>query len=476
MLNPRRISPLILISAVGFLVIGELLAGTSLYYVTMMAIAMICIGTTYNILSGASTIGGLFFSAYALGTLVISQFAKVLLLEGADKNLEAPQLTITVYMVFYLCVMIGCFLFGWIRIQLPKPLEPETQSHLDMTYVIALCLGAFATFAFTVNSVSGGGQTAARSFGLGFQNMLLFAIVLAVEKRLRDTGGLHSFGIKVFIPMAVIMVFGFLDTSRSPIIIPSIVYITACYVKGYQFKRKHYLAAVLGIVAISTVISPVEIYLRQFRDAPSFSERNYAIIHGLFTIPNWTSVTSASEEANVMDEGRGQYYNRAGTFILGRVSMIRSDSNLISACSSGYHYGFEALKIDLLMQVPHFIYNSKPEASSAAFLGRVAGIGSDEQNLYPSYSAISDSYGAYGWWGVALEAMVGFPLLFIIYESIFDMSRPWGTVALGLLCSRGWGMSLGGLAGMSIRTPIEILLLSYLIGIVVRMIPSKGDR
>jgi hypothetical protein len=306
--------------------------------------------------------------------------------------------------------------------------------------------------------------------------MLLFAIVLAVELRLRDTGGLHSYGIKVFIPMAVSMVFGFLDTSRSPVIIPSIVYVMTCYVKGHQFKRKHYLAAVLGIVVMITVISPVEMYLRQFRDAPSFSERNYAIIHGLLTIPDWKVVTSASEEANVMDEGRGQYYNHTGTFDLGRVSMIRTDSNLISACSSGYHYGFEALKIDLLMQIPHFIYNSKPEASSAAFLGRVAGIGSDEQNLYPSYSAISDSYGAYGWWGVALAAMVGFPLLFIIYESIFDMSRPWGTVALGVLCSRGWGMSIGGLSGMAIRTPIEIILLSYLLGGIVRMIPSRGDK
>ena len=476
MLNPHRISPLILFNTVGFLVIGELLAGTSLYYVTMMAIAMICIGTTYNILGGASTIGGLFFSTYALGTLVISQFAKVIFFEAADKYLETPQLTITVYMVFYMFVMIGCFLFGWIRIKLPKPLEPETQSQSDMTYVIALYLGTFAIFSFTVSSISGGGQTAARNFGLGFQNMLLFAIVLAVEKRLRDTGGLHSFGIKVFIPMAVIMVFGFLDTSRAPIIIPSIVYVIACFVKGYQFKRKHYLAVVLGFIAVSTVVSPVEIYLRQYKDAPSFSERNYAIIHGLFTIPNWTAVTAETEEANQAEEGRSVYYDHPGTFVLGRVSMIRTDSNLINACSSGYHYGFEALKIDLLMLIPRFIYNSKPESNSAAYLGRVAGVGSDETNLYPSYSAISDSYGAYGWWGVALAAMVGFPLLFIIYESIFDMSRPWGTVALGLLCSKSWGMSIGGLAAMATRTPIELLILSYMIGIVVRVIPSKGDR
>ena len=87
MLNPHNISPLTLFSVVAFLAVGELLSGTDLYFVVMMATAMICIGTTYNILGGASTIGGLYFSAYALGTLVISQFAKVLFFEAADQYL-----------------------------------------------------------------------------------------------------------------------------------------------------------------------------------------------------------------------------------------------------------------------------------------------------------------------------------------------------------------------------------------------------
>ena len=34
---------------------------------------------------------------------------------------------------------------------------------------------------------------------------------------------------------------------------------------------------------------------------------------------------------------------------------------------------------------------------------------------------------------------------------------------------------MGAMAGLAIRTPVELLFLSYLIGGIVRMIPSKGD-
>jgi hypothetical protein len=156
--------------------------------------------------------------------------------------------------------------------------------------------------------------------------------------------------------------------------------------------------------------------------------------------------------------------------------MIRPDSNLINACAGGYHYGFMALKTDLLIQIPHFLYKNKPETSSSGDLGRVAGTNSDEaENTYGSFTAISDSYGAFGLWGVIIVAMFGYPAVIIIYESIFDIRRPWGTVAMGTLCSVGWGMNVGGLSGMAIRTPIEIILLSYMIGGIIRMIPSKGD-
>ncbi len=476
MLSPHKIPSVALLSVVLLLSVGELVAGTSASFVAMMAVAMICIGITYNMLGGVSTISGIFFSAYALVTLVISQFAKVLLFEASDKDLEAPQLTIAIYMVFYLCVLVGIFLFGRIRLNLPKPLETETRSQIGLLYAVSVSVGLLAS-----SGVLQGASTqhsADRNFMLGFANLLLFSIVLAVVSRVRDSEGQHSFDLKVFFPWVVYMVLGFLGTSRSGIVIPNFLYFVTAYVSGYRFQRKHYIAAVLAIVALVVVISPVEMYLRQFREESSFRERNSVILQHFVTLPDWSTVKQASEVANQSAGDLGaSYYDRPGTYVLSRVSMIRVDSVMISTCSAGYHYGFTGLKTDILMQVPYFLYKNKPESNSAGFLGHVTGVTSDDiENGYVSYSAISDSYGAFGWWGVVIFGLLAFPLIFIMYESMFDMSRPWGIIAMGLLVSKGVGSSMGGLVELVTRTPLEILFLSYLVVGIVRMIPGKADR
>ena len=91
-------------------------------------------------------------------------------------------------------------------------------------------------------------------------------------------------------------------------------------------------------------------------------------------------------------------------------------------------------------------------------------------------TAVSDSFGAFGWIGVVVVGMIAFPASFIIYESMFDIRRPWGIVAIGGFCLTFSQVNMGGLFNSSIRTPIAIVLLSYLVGIILRMIPVQGAK
>ena len=109
--RPFRITATMLFTAITFLVAGELASGTHPEFVAMMAGTMLCIAVTFNLLGGLKTISGIGFTGFALCTIVISQFAKVLFFEAADKNLEAPYLTIKVYLV--------CLLYTSITTQLP---------------------------------------------------------------------------------------------------------------------------------------------------------------------------------------------------------------------------------------------------------------------------------------------------------------------------------------------------------------------
>ncbi len=478
-----KLSPFILVIAIAFLAIGEVLAGTSVYFVAMMASTMLCIGITYNILGGLGTIGGIAFSVFALVTFVISQFAKVILFESASKNLEAPQLTIAVYLWFYFSVMVGTFVFGRVRLKLPKALEPSTDRQINLMYIFSLVIGTLATLTFQAGELlpGAGDPDANRAFALGFQGLLLFSVVLAVQSHLRKTNGEHSVGIKVLIPWIIMIIFGFVSTERAGTIRPVFAYVLTCHLSGFEFKRKHYIWAVAGIVAFVTIISPYFIYERQLGlglGGESFLEKSQEVFHLLTTPTDWTTIAAATKGAEGVAEGRTNYFSRPGTYVLSRLSLIRVDSNMISTCSGGYHYGFQGVKIDVLMMIPHFLYKDKPTSNSAGIIGHVTGIASDEiENNYSSMSPIGDSYGAFGLMGVVLVGLFVFPTLFIVYESIFDIRRPWGIVALGILGSRfGQAVTLGSVLTLLIRQPIELLLLSYLIGILVRVIPTRGSR
>lgn len=477
MLKPFAIPPTLLVVAVLMVSVGELALGTKPIFVAFMAGSLICIGITYNLLGGVSTISGIAFAGFGLCTIVISQFAKVILGETADGTLEAPDLTIKVYFAFFLCVLIGTFVYRRVRVRLPKPLEPSTAAQEDLQYAISMPVGLLANTVFEfyeAKATIGEQVNEAHGLGLAFSALLLFSIVTATQARIRNSGGAHSFGIKVLIPWLATMFFGFVETSRGHILTPSVVYALTCYFSGYRFKRKHYLAAVVGLILFVTVISPFEIYSRDSVRSQDFQGRIYEALNLVVNRPSWAVIAEASA-GGAESFSREEYFERPGTFVLSRVSAIRADSNMISACSAGYHYGFAALKIDILHNVPHFLYKDKPEQDSAAFTGRVTGTNADwVENRESMITAISDSFGAFGWLGVVIVGTFAFPACFIVYESMFDIRRPWGIVAVGGFCTSFAEISTGGLVSALFRTPIAIVMLSYLVGVIVRMTPVRG--
>lgn len=469
---------MVLFATVTILAIGEAAAGTKPTFAIYVACTLICIGVTYNILGGLSTISGIAFASFASCTIVISQFAKVILMEAADKTLESPELTIKVYFVFYLCILIGTFVCSGLRVRLPRPFEPDTPAQVNVQYSVSLAVGIVATAVFEIYETSSDASeraSSAHSLGLAFSSLLLLSIVLAVQSRIRSSNGLHSFGLKALVPWIVIVFFGFIETARSRMLLPSVVYAFTCYASGYRFRRKHYLAAVLGIGAFAFIISPFEVYARGPMRELDFRDRLYEGYNLVRSLPDWSVVNEASR-SGAESGSREEYYERPGTFVLSRLSVIRADSNMINACANGFHYGFTALSIDFQHNLPRFLAKNKPALDGAAYTGRVTGVnGDDVENGEFLITAISDSYGAFGWLGVIVVSLLGVPAIFILYESMFDIGKPWGIVAAGGFCIVFAEADMGKLVGIALRAPIAIILLSYLLGASVKMIPVRGD-
>ena len=474
-----KIPTVALFAIVGGLVLGELMSGTDIYFVTMMMITMLSIGFTYNYLGGISTMSGLLFTAFALRTIVISQFAKVILFEAADKNLEVPQLTISVYAVFFVSAMVGVYLFGKMRLRLPRPAEPETTDQSRILYTISLVIGLVATFVFESYSQAYGTQTVyngARNIAVALDPLLLLAFVVAVDDRIRVTDGRHSFSFAALIPWIAATVVGFADTVRTQMMMPTIIYVLMCYLRGYKFRFRHYAVILFGGALFFYFLGPFLLYARIFTEDQTFQNRIYIAFHVLEAHHDPREIRAIETVAN--ESSNEQYFSAPGTFLISRLSLIRADSDVIDACSGGFHYGFNAILIEAEWSVPSILYKNKPrDTSGQDYIGRVSGMSGDvEGDTHPQISAVSDSYGAFGWLGVVLFPLLGFPAVFVVYESMFDESQPWGTVAFGTCFFIFGEMMVIRFIPLVLRDTTVILVLSRVIGGFVRTIPTRGDR
>jgi hypothetical protein len=476
------LSPLAVTSLVMALVVGELVSGTSPYFVTMMAIAMLSVCVTYNVLGGLGRIAGIGFTSFALQTLVVSQVGKVILFERADQNMDVPLLTITVYAVYFFALMLGVLAFSRLRVSLPRPSEPDTSTESSYLYAISLVGGLVGAFGVAALDLAGpAAQTSlTHGFARALAYLLPFSLVLAVDARIRKTHGEHCFGWMALWPALGMMSIGFLGTGRGQFMEPLVIVFLTGHVRDFRFRRKHLAAAAVIVAALFLFISPYLLWARGWTGkAATMGEEATTMLRALESAPSqWVTIKHEVGEADLGGSGGTvSYFPTPGAVTLNRLVLISKDSTLINACSSGFHYGFTALKLDILTQVPRFLYPNKPTIGSNGYLGHLDGQESDEfETTNSTVTSISDSYGAFSWIGVVLFALLVPSAICVIYESIFDITRPWGTVAAMMLVL-GWGGPMGGqISETMIKNPAYILIISWCAAWGIRMIPKTGDR
>jgi hypothetical protein len=478
-----RLSPLAILGLVLLVATAELTAGTSLRFVSMVVAAMFSICVTYNMLGGLGTIAGIGFSGFALGTLVVSQVGKAILFEKADVGLDVPGLTITVYAVYFVSLMVGTFAFSRVRLSLPRPAEPETLAQSRYLYLISMVGGVTGTLWLVVLDFAGGNATISLSHGIAraLSYLLPFSIVIAVDNRLRSTHGRRFFGWSVVWPSLAMILAGFLYASRQSFVEPLGVIFLACYMRNFKFQRRHAVASIAVGAFFFFLVSPFYLYSRSFRGGSTMTlgEQASTMLRTLQSAPaQWLMITSTVGEQALAAPGTVNYFRTPGAVTLNRFALIGPDSTLINACATGFHYGFTALKLDVLSQIPRPLYPNKPAIGSGGYLGHLDGQESDAlETTNSTITPISDSYGAFSWVGVILFSFLVMPTIFVVYESIFDIRRPWGTVATLML---GFGIAAGSMGNtitdVLIKNPIYILVISWCATWIVKMIPVMGDR
>jgi hypothetical protein len=407
--------------------------------------------------------------------LVISQFGKVLLLEKADSNLDVPRLTITVYAVYFGALMLGTFVFSRVRLSLPRPAEPNTSAQSRYLYVIALAGGLAGSLGVLAEGLAGGAAATSLTHGVAraLAYMLPFSLVLAIDDRIRNTAGRHSLGWMALWPALGMMFLGFVTGGRTPVVEPVAIIFLTCFLRKFKFRRKHVLTAVGFAAIFFFFVSPYFLYVRAFRDRPTIGEQAAVMWRVLQTAPQqWETIKNVVGQDALASPGAANYFSTPGAVTLNRFALIGPDSTLINACATGFHYGFTSIKLDVLTD------RNRPNIGSNGYLGHLDGQEGDVfETTNSTITAISDSFGAFSWAGVVVFPFLVWPAIFVIYESMFDMQRPWGTVATALFLFSLTEGSMGhSLTEVMVKEPAYILILSWGMTWIIKMIPVIGDR
>jgi hypothetical protein len=474
--------PLLVFAVVVVVFVGELLSGTNLYFAGMASLGILFACVTYNVLRGLGSISGIAFTRFALSTLVVSQVGKVLVLERADQNLDTPNVVISVYALYFFSAMLGTMVFSRIRLPLPKPAEPQTPTQSRYLYVVALMGGLMGT-ALGIHAWyrgEAGASSLEHGISLILSYLLPFSLVLAVDHRIRATDGRQIFGWMAFWPTMVMELGGLLWTSRLAFIEPFAIIFLTCYLRNFRFRKRHLAIALGSGAGFFLFVSPLYLYARGARENPTLGEMASAMIQTLEQAPSeWSTIRYQVGNQAVENTRSVNYFSSPGAVTLNRFALIGPDSTLISACSTGFHYAFTSIKLDLLAQIPRVLYHNKPSAGSGEFLGQLDGqeVGFEGTTTNTTITPIADSYGGFSWMGVIVFAFFALPAIFVFYESMFDMRKPWGTVATVYLLLGLTEGSMGQFIVSSlVKDPLYVLGLSWGAAWIVRMIPATGDR
>lgn len=471
-----------LVCATIVLAVGELVVGTAPIFIPLVSACVLLCGLTYNVFGGACTFAGIIFAQFALRTIVLSQVVKVAIAEPAEKYLEAPILTITVYVAFYASVLFGAYVWQHVLPSFRGAWEFEKISHLKMLYLVLLVAGLGSAVIQVVfesyMSGSGLGRVLKQSVQVS-QGLMLLSCIVAVDIVVRESKGRHSVDWRLLVPAAYYLVGVATSGERKTAGIFLVVYVATCVLRQYHFRAKHYLSLCAAAIVMVTWVNPVCLYLKQVTYNKSMVERVKALGQ-IYEVP-LAEMKKEGDKYLSNEEGmsRESYFENTHVAMLNRLALIRVDSNLISVCADGYHYGWTTMAIEAVLHTPYFLNRSKSAAhkDSSYFTGPLTGIdsGESEGSGEAVLSPIADAFGSFSWLGIFLFGAAGGSFLLTCASKIYDTSKVWGTLAAaGMMANAGEG-SMGGFIFGMIRIFVMVFIMSVFFYWIVTHIPARGE-
>jgi hypothetical protein len=187
---------------------------------------------------------------------------------------------------------------------------------------------------------------------------------------------------------------------------------------GFRFSIAHLAAAVAFAVFAVGVLFPFGQVARSYTRGYGFTETITATAE--FAVKHFTSLQGFRQLHEQYDDAAEKaeltrYYDQSFG-LLERVSLIKMADLLVAATEREGLSEWETITHGFEMALPRFIYPNKPAINTGTYLGKKAGvISEDDWGTQISFGFIADAYSSFGWTGAAVipgAVTLAFLLLF----------------------------------------------------------------
>jgi hypothetical protein len=405
------------------------LQGTNSTFSLLSFFYIIAAAVAFNIAGGFTRTTGAFIFFNSVLSLILGLCVKAYLGEPADSNLQAPLLTMGIYLGGMCMMLLAAFLSSKVATKRALLGKMVTDTNMQTATVGSLVSGILIYAAiFTLPSGNGSVLSALNQLN----RFLPLTIFLGVLNTIRRSGGTRSTNLPVLLAAGFMFASGIIVYSKEAMFTPFVCWLLAAASQRFNMSRSQLAGAAFVTFIVFYYLVPYSQYGRSFKEESG--EVNIGT--SLSLLSNLGEVREEyfeSAEGSNDDRIQGYYDHPEGFF--DRLQMISIDDAIINHTSQFGTVGGYPVVQSFQNVVPHFIWPDKPPLLTGNMYAHEIGLLSEEDNSTGvSFSSTAISYHLLGWFGVFLLAPALWFLLFTVFDSLCGDTRksPWGLIVLVL--------------------------------------------